>query len=917
MSWDGIARFPTRHPGWTVLLTLGLTLFFVSRIVDPLSGEIHLHIDPSFDAILPDGDESRDYYDRVSEEFGSDQSVILGLVMDDVFTIDNLRMVKRISERLEEAEGVDHVVSLATANGIRSIEDEIRIEPFLEELPEDAEEVARIRRDVLTNPVYAGNLVSSDGRATALVVYTDDTPEKDFTDRGLDLRMLEIAQEESGSAEVLISGTAYMRSATARAMRADLGGMLPLVIGIMGLIGMLTFRSLRGVLLPLGSIVIAVIWTLGTVAWAGVALNLVTIFLPVLLLTVGFAYAIHVVSDYYLAFRTDPETVEAAGGPAPWAHRHVALPIALTGATTLVGFLALTLSSFPAVREFGLTSALGVVATAFVSLTFAPAVLCLLSIPRRLAQPGPASSGGLFDRFVSGVGAFNLRNRRAILAAGAVIAVVSIWGVTRIEINTHLITNFDENHPVRVHFEGINHHLEGARPFSIVLETDIEGAFADPEYLRAVESLQDWLREQPEIGGTTSLADYVKLLNRAFHDDDPSELKIPDDGRLIQQLLLFGDADDLLDYADSTNRTAHIKVRSNARTTQEISALVARIESRMAELPTTIRPGITGNTVVLATSIDAVAEGQVQSLSVAVIFIYAILTLLFASFRVGFFALIPNVLPVAAFFGILGIAGVGLNATTGLIACIVLGIAVDDTIHFLTRFNADAKGKVDEKVGAISALRSVALPVTATSVALCLGFLVFTTGELRNQIEFGGLAAIVLGFAWLVDMTFTPALCSGMRVVSVFDVLTFDLGEDPQHSIPIFSGMSNFQARIAALMTDVVTFPAHTPIFRAGVAGDETYVVIEGELVASHETARGREELARAMRGDVVGEVALYHGKRTADVDAVTDVRLLRLTKTNLDRLVRRYPRIGARVLWNLSQVLAVRMAHVTERGRL
>jgi predicted RND superfamily exporter protein len=533
-----------------------------------------------------------------------------------------------------------------------------------------------------------------------------------------------------------------------------------------------------------------------------------------------------------------------------------------------------------------------------------------------LVQPGTAVSGGAFDRFVTGMGAFNLLNRRAILVTGVVLTIVSIWGVTRIEINTHLITNFDEDHPVRVHFEGINQHLEGARPFSIVLETDIDDAFLDPEYLRAVESFQDWLREQPEIGGTTSLADYVKLLNRAFHDDDPSELVIPDDGRLIKQLLLFADADDLLDYADSMNRTAHIKVRSNARTTQQISALVARIEGRMAELPPTIRPGITGNTVVLATSIDAVAEGQVQSLSVAVIFIYAVLTLLFTSFRVGLFALIPNALPVAMFFGVLGIVRVGLNATTGLIACIVLGIAVDDTIPFLTRFNADARGKVDERAGAISALRSVAVPVTATSVALCLGFLVFTTGELRNQIEFGGLAAFVLGFAWLVDVTFTPALCSGMRVVSMLDVLTFDLGEDPQHSIPIFRGMSSFQVRVAALMTDVVTFPAHTPIFRAGVTGDETYVVIDGELVASVETARGREELARLVRGDVVGEVGLYYGKRTADVDATTDVRLLRLTRTNLDRLARRYPRIGARVMWNLSQVLAARMALVTERGR-
>jgi predicted RND superfamily exporter protein len=915
VSWARLRQYPTSRPVWTVLLTLAITLFFVSRIVDPVTGEVHLNIDPSFDAVLPDGDASRDYYDWVVQEFGSDQSLILALVMDDVFTPENLRMIKRVSDRIEAAEGVDHVLSLATANGIRGIGDEIRVEPYLAELPRNAEAAARIGREVLANPVYAGNLVSLDSRATALVVYTDDTPEKEFTDRGLDLRMLEIAREASGGAEVLISGTAYMRFATARAMRADLLGMLPLVIGIMGLIGLLTFRSLRGMLLPLGTIVIAVIWTLGCVAWAGVSLNVVTTFIPVLLLTVGFAYAVHVVSDYYLAFRTDPVEVEAAGGPAPWALGHVALPLALTGVTTLVGFLSLTLSSFPAVRQFGAMSVLGVIATAIASLTFAPAVLSLLSAPRRLRQLDADGSGGGFDRFASVLGAFDLRHRRGLLVAGGVLMLVSLWGVTRIHVDTHLITNFDEDHPVRTHFEGVNLHLEGARPFSIVLATDVDDAFVDPEILRAVESFQVWLRKQPEIGGATSLVDYVKLLNRAFHGDDPGQLRIPDDGRLIKQLLLFGDVDDLLDYADAPNRTAHIKVRSNARTTGEISALVERIEKRMEELPAMIRPGVTGNTVVLATSINAVAEGQIQSLSVAVVFIYAILTIMFASFRVGFYALVPNILPVAVFFGVLGITGVGLNATTGLIACVVLGIAVDDTIHFLTRFNADARDQIDERAGAIGALRAVARPVTATSLGLCLGFLVFTTGELRNQVEFGALAAFVLGFAWLIDVTFTPALCAGMRIVSVFDALTYDIGADPQHSIPIFRGMSKTQARIAALMTSVVTFPAGTRIFRVGEAGDETFVVIDGELSASLETRRGRAELERSVRGDVVGEVALYHGKRTADVDAVTDVRLLRLTKQNLDRLQRRYPRIGARVLWNLSQVLAARMARMTERA--
>jgi len=917
LSWRAAARVPTRYPIWTVTLTLLVTALFASRIVDPLTGEVRLHIDPSFDAVLPEGDEASAYYEWVSEEFGSDQSLILALVMDDVFTRDNLAMIRRVSERIEAAAGVDYVVSLATANNVRSVEDEIRVEPFLEALPETEAEIEALRRDVASNPVYGGNLVSRDGRATALVVYTDETPEKEFTARELDLAMLAIAEEEAGgAAQVLISGTAYMRSATARAMRADLVRMLPLAVGIMGLIGFATFRSLRGLLLPLGTIAVAVVWTLGAVAWAGLALNIVTTFLPILLLTVGFAYAIHVVSDYYLALRSDPDEVASAGGPATWGLRHVALPIALTGLTTVVGFASLTLSTFPAVVQFGAISMLGVTATAFVSLTFAPAVLQLLRRPRSYRGDVASERMRGLDRIVNRVGVFDVRYRKLILVGGVLLTIASIYGATRIEINTHLITNFPEDHPVRVHFEGINEHLEGARPFSVVLRTESEDAFLDPANLRALARLEEWLVAQPEIGGATSLADYVKLLNRAFHGGDPAYLTIPDDEALIKQLLLFGDMHDLLDYADAAYTTAHIKVRSNARTTQEISELVARIDERMELLPPPIRARVTGNTVVLATSIDAVAEGQVKSLSFAVIFIFAILTVLFASVRVGLYALVPNMLPLAVFFGILGFSGVGLNAITGLIACVVLGIAVDDTIHFMTRFNADARGRVSEAGGAISALRAVAIPVTATSVALFLGFMVFTTGELRNQVEFGGLSAVVLAFAWLLDVTFTPALCSGMRIVSVFDALTYDLGHDPQHSIPIFRGMSKFQARIAALMMDVVSFDAGRSVFRAGDGFDETYVLIEGELAITIETARGRVELDRAVRGDVVGEVALFHGKRTADVDAVTDVRLLRLTGDNLDRLRRRYPRIGSRVLWNLSQVLAARMAEVTNLQR-
>lgn len=917
-----VLEFPIRRPARVILVALLATAFFATRIVDPTTGELKLRIDPSFDAILPDDAPARVYYDWVKQEFGDDQSLIISLVLDDVFTLDNLHMIQRISDLLEEAEGVDYVTSLATADHIGSEDEGVATRPFLEPAPETEADAERIRARVHGNPVYAGNLVSPDSRATAFIVYVDDTPEQTFTDKNLDLRMFEIVDDASGDGEVFISGTAHMRAATSRVLRADLSFMLPAVALLMALIAFASFRSARGVAIPLLTIVVATLWTLGLMAWADVPINLVTTIIPVLLLTVGFAYSVHMVSDYYKALSHDPVAVEAEGGPVSWALHHVSLPLLLTCLTTIVGFLSLTISRFPAIREFGLVSVFGVSATTLLTLTLSPALLQLLGPPGRkqseIEQTATTPSPARFDTWVSKVGSFCIAHRRQLLIAAGVVSGLTIWGVYQIKIDTHLITNFSSDHPVRVHFEAINDTLEGARPFSVVLQSEQSEAFLDPENLRALDELTAWLEAQPEIGGATSFADYVKLLNRAFNEDDPQFLRIPDDANLIKQYLLFGETDELEDYVASGYENALIRVRSKCETTHEIAGLVERIEARMSELPEHIEAGVTGNTVVLAQSIDAIANGQIESLSIAAVFIYLILAILFGSARMGFVGLIPNILPVLLFFGLLGLTGVPLNATTGLIACVVLGIAVDDTIHFMTRFNIEARERADEKQGALAALNSVARPVTITTVGLCLGFLVFTTGELRNQTEFGALAALVLAFAWAVDMTFTPALCSGLHIVTLWDALTYDLGENPQESIPIFAGLTKAQARITALVTSVVKHPAGTPVFRAGDVGDALCVVIEGELRVSLKTTDGRSvELARAHRGDVVGEIGLYHGKRTADVEALTDVRLLRLDANNLKRLRRRYPRIGAQVLWNLSGVMANRLANATDRENL
>jgi predicted RND superfamily exporter protein len=901
------AELVTRRPLLTLLAVAALTVFALARIVDPRSGDLQLEIDPSVESLLPAGDESRADYEYVRRLFGSDDTILVALTADDVFADAPLARVEALTERLERLPGVHHVVSLANALDLRGHDGEIEVAPFMDGLPQGAAGREALRRAVLGNPLYAGSLASRDGRATLLFVHLEDRPERELLASGLVADIQRVVEEERGEAEVLVTGGLYAKAETSRLMLEDMSRTLPLAALAVTFVALLSFRSLRGVLLPAATVVLAVIWTLGAISALGIALNLVTVILPTLLLVVGFAYGVHMVSEYYDVLGR--ETGEDAGGDvAPTALREVALPIVLTGVTTAAGFVSLALSPIHAIREFGLLATLGVAFCVLSTLTFAPALLAVLP-ERRWAHP--ASGEGLVDRAAEWLGGFDLRYRGLILLGGGGIAVVAALSIPLIHVSTEFVERGGALYRAA---ELLNRHLDGASGLTVVVEGDEPGAFQEPENLRVLEQLQAWLVEQPEVGGATGLTDYVKLLNRGFHDGDPEQLVIPPSRRFASQLLFFGSSDDLERFVDSRYRTTALHVRSRAKGSADMSKLVSRIEARLAGLPEPLSGRVTGNLVLVTRTLDDLARGQALSLGLAFTLILAVLALLFLSLRAGLLALVPNAIPVLLYFGILGLGGITLNTTTGLVACMVLGIAVDDTIHYLARFSVSARRLADERPAVIDALRAVGRPVTYTSAALCLGFLALTTSRFENQVQFGVLAAVTLAFAWLLDVTFTPAIASRMRIVSLWDVLTLDLGEAPHLSIPLLRGMSLYGARITALMTRIVTYPKGHELIRAGDSGDEMYVVIDGEVRAFLPTEQGGIDFATMGRGAAFGEVALFRGHRTASVVAESDVRLLAFTRSDLDRLARRHPRIATKLFANLSEVLAERVASTTAR---
>ena len=742
------------HPWLIIACVALLTIPAVDRLIDLETLSPKFAVDPSMAALLPRDGEALQIFERTRNRFATDDVLFVAWIADDLFSPVRLSGLKRLTRRIERLPGVVKVESLVSSLNIKAQDDLTTIDPLLRELPADQAAADRVREDALANPLFTGHLVSADGRGALLAVHFDPALDtRTLIDR-VD-RIAQASRDEAAGAQQFLSGPLFVRLEFSRVLLRDLYRVMPIAIGGTLLVAWLGFRTVRGVLTPLAANIVALMGTLACFVAAGHALNFVTVILPPVIYVVGFAYAIHVVSDFDRHFFRGLDRMQATQA----ALRDVVMPLTLTAFTTAVGFASLALSNIESIRLFGLYAALGVVLAWAAALTVVPAGLVIL--PAR--RPSGAREDWL-SAIALPLAHFDLRHQRLFLIGGAVLAFASLAAATRLEVSTEVLRNFSPASPVRQNFERIGSVFAGTVPIRILIESDRADTFKDPEHLRHIAELQTWLKAQPEIGGTYSLVDYVALLHRAIAPEAADKERIPVSTRLTNHLLLLGGGDDLRRFTDASFSSTLVHVRATTFSTGKLLDLAQRIKVRLGELPPDLRAQVTGTSYLIAQTVDDITRGQITSLAAALGVIYLVLAALFRSFRMGALALVPNALPILVYFGILGLSPITLNITTSLVASAVLGIAVDDSIHFLSRYTIEARRAASRQRGVEAALAALIRPVTLTTAALCVGFLAVTTGDLQSQVEFGLLAAITLFVAWVLDLTFTPALCAGSNL---------------------------------------------------------------------------------------------------------------------------------------------------------
>jgi predicted RND superfamily exporter protein len=484
---------------------------------------------------------------------------------------------------------------------------------------------------------------------------------------------------------------------------------------------------------------------LGAMGAAGVTLSLSTMILPSVLLALGCAYAMHIL----IAGRSAGDFVELERQLV-----RVARPVALSGLTTIFGFLAMATVRISAIRELATYGAVGVLGITLASLTLAPAVLTLWP----LKPESRSIDAWIRDRCSGFLVALAARYRAAIVLAWVIALLAVSVGLWRLDVSTDIIRWFPPSTEVRSDYETIKRRLAGITPVNVMIEATNGASVTRPDALAAIGALSTALDELPQIGKAISVADPIRQVHRVFNRDPAAEL--PSDGGVIEQyLLLLEGVDYMRDLVSPDRSVANILLRMNDNSSSEIVALGDWVREwwRSVGLED-FEVTTTGIMYEFGRAEEQIAYGQIQGLLLAFSAIGLVLLAVLRRPLLALVALIPNVVPVAMAFGSMGLLGIPLDAATVCMGSLALGIAVDDTVHVATGYR-DERGAGLPPLAAIGAcLRRVLPALVLTTVSICAGFAVLGLSEFILIRNLGIVTALLVALCLLADVTLLPAL---------------------------------------------------------------------------------------------------------------------------------------------------------------
>jgi uncharacterized protein len=735
---------------WILLLLILLTSFFAYNWKN-------IQFSYEFDDFLPVNDTESAFYTDYRSRFSSDNDFMLIAIENSptVFDAHFLKEVERLTDELAEKSFVQYVTSLTNLNEIRIMPGGLVIEiPYLHL---DSLRLDKDSTRIFSHSELVDQFIAKDAQSLCLLIKHDDFLSKEKCDSLLQL--VEGTLSNYSFDKIRLTGRIKGQQYYVDTMQFETAFFVFLSVILIIIFLFIAFRSLWGILLPQIVLFGSLIWVIGAMGLLGEPINVLLVVLPSILFVVAMSDVIHMVSKYIDNLRAGMEKTEAIVNTM----KEVGLATLLTSITTAIGFASLFLVNIKPVQSFGLFTALGVL-LAFL-LTFLVLPILFLYTKTPVVVRKEKLNSPIWTRFLSFAFGWTLRKRKWILSGFLIAGCFAFIGTSKIETNNFLMDDITDDVPIKQDFNYLDEHYGGVRPFELAFVLkDTSLSFWDKEVLHELEKVDNYLDSTYGVGRRNSILSAIRLMNRSASAGDASFYTIPESQRKItsykRQLERFKGGELMRLFIDSTNTIARLQGTipdwGNKIVTDKN---VAFQEFVHATIDTTIvQPIVTGTPHLLDLNMRTLSVSIMEGLLLASAIVALIMGILYRSFIMVIIAIIPNLFPLLFVGGIMGYLGVDLKLMTAIVFTIAFGIAVDDTIHFLSKFKLELK----KKKTVIWALRttyvSTGKAIILTSLILSSGFLLLLFSSFQGTFTMGLLVSLSLFFAVIADLLLLPVL---------------------------------------------------------------------------------------------------------------------------------------------------------------
>ncbi len=752
-----LARGLRDATGWCLEhrpVALGLAL--LGLILSAIGG-YHVDVDPSPEAYLA-GTESWAFYEQVDQQYEIGEAVLVGLREPGgtVFDAETVNAVLELGKGIEAIEGVDRVLSVATADALDRTNDTLDLAPLLRTRPATTQGAIELADRVRTHPFYGELLVDKRHETTFLFVHLSS----DVTSPALRLTTVaEIRAQadrfKTSHRSVHLGGTAVTKEAIAVGIQKDTLLFFPAALLLLTVLMWIIFGDWIAACLPMVVVSYSSAVVVGSLALLGGQLNMATATVPTVILVVGLADSVHFLSE----LRRQYERTNDRRASLLATVEGLAWPCLLTTATSAVGFLALVSSRVGPLRQFGVATAIGLITTYLCSMILLPVLLSLLKYPRARTQQFPAAPrlGKTLAQFAG----WASQRLTMSLAVTGLLFGASVAAMSQMKLDSDFVGYLDEDHRLRKDLDVLERTLGGVDMMEIIVDGHEAGYFKNPEGLKTLDRLVNDLRQLEGVSDLLALSDYLRLAG-SLMAGGAADTKgpLPSQPEQIAQLELV-DPTTFAFFARDDMSQVRLTVQIPNMSSEEVLDLV-EITKQTAALSlqgTPVTVEVTGLPALFAQIVHNLITDAYTSFAIASLLILIAMWIGLGSPVLALVTMVPNILTVGLTFGTMALLGMSFDTNSAFVACLGIGIAVDDTIHIASRYQrAREEGSPTPVAAAQYALTQAGYPVVLTSILLVIGFSVLCLSSFKPTFQVGLMSAILVGYALVLDLVLLPIL---------------------------------------------------------------------------------------------------------------------------------------------------------------